>query len=129
MPSTHANGKICYLQIPTDDIARSAEFYKRVFGWNVRKRNDGSTAFDDGMGEVSGEWVLKRKPEPAGLFVYIMVDSVEGTMKLVVENGGEIVHPIGADPGEITAHFRDPAGNVLGLYQEPGQKRASRPEA
>jgi uncharacterized protein len=129
MPPTRANGKICYLQIPTDDIARSAEFYKRVLGWNVRKRNDGSTAFDDGMGEVSGEWVLRRKPEPAGLFVYIMVDSVEAAMKLVVENGGEIVHPVGVDPGEITAHFRDPAGNVLGLYQEPGQKPASHPEA
>jgi len=43
------------------------------------------------VGEVSGEWVPKRKPAPAGLFVYIMVDSVEVTLKLVVENGGEIV--------------------------------------
>jgi len=120
MPPTRANGKVCYIQIPTDEIARSAEFYKRVFGWNVRKRSDGSTAFDDGAGEVSGEWVLKRKPAPAGLFVYIMVDSVEATMKLVVENGGEIVHPVGVDAPEITAHFRDPAGNLLGLYQEPG---------
>lgn len=36
-----------------------------------------------------------------------------------VANGGEIVQPI--DPGarEITALFRDPAGNVLGLYQQP----------
>ncbi|MGH9859555.1 MAG: VOC family protein [Candidatus Acidiferrales bacterium] len=34
-------------------------------------------------------------------------------------NGGEIVQPIGADAPEITARFRDPAGNVIGLYQEP----------
>jgi hypothetical protein len=32
----------------------------------------------------------------------------------------EIVQPIGADALEITARFRDPAGNVIGLYQEPG---------
>jgi len=35
----------------------------------------------------------------------------------IVANGGEIVQPIGADAPEITARFRDPAGNVIGLYQ------------
>jgi hypothetical protein len=29
------------------------------------------------------------------------------------------VQDVGGDPGEITARFRDPFGNVLGLYQEP----------
>ena len=48
-----------------------------------------------------------------------MVDSVEATADAVVANGGEIVQPIGADAPEITARFRDPAGNVIGLYQEP----------
>jgi predicted enzyme related to lactoylglutathione lyase len=120
MPPTLGNGKICYLQIPATDIAQSAEFYRRVFGWKVRQRENGHTAFDDGVSEVSGEWVLNRKPAPAGLFVHIMVDSVEATLKLVVANGGQVVQPIGGDAPEITAHFRDPAGNVLGLYQEPG---------
>jgi hypothetical protein len=36
----------------------------------------------------------------------------------VVANGGTIVQPIGGDAPEITARFADPAGNVLGLYQE-----------
>lgn len=120
MPPTLGNGKICYIQIPATNIERSAEFYERVFGWNVRQRGDGSTAFDDGVGEVSGEWVVNRGPSPAGLFVHIMVNSVAETMEKVIANGGEIVQPVGADAPEITAHFRDPAGNVLGLYQEPG---------
>jgi hypothetical protein len=50
--------------------------------------------------------------------VYMMVDSVSATVDLIVANGGKIVQPIGADAPEITARFRDPAGNVLGLYQE-----------
>jgi len=29
------NGKICYIQIPATDIARSADFYHCVFGWNI----------------------------------------------------------------------------------------------
>jgi predicted enzyme related to lactoylglutathione lyase len=120
MPPTRANGKICYIEIPAIDITHSSEFYQRVFGWNIRKRSDGSIAFDDGVGEVSGTWVLGRPPSAQpGLLMYIMVDSVAATVDLVVANGGLIVQPIGADAPEITARFRDPGGNVIGLYQEP----------
>jgi uncharacterized protein len=122
MSPTYGNGKICYIEIPTTDIARSADFYKRVFGWGIRKRGDGSTAFDDTTGEVSGSWVLGRAPAGApGLLVYIMVDSVAATIEVVVANGGVIVQPIGVDAPEITARFRDPSGNVIGLYQEPAK--------
>ena len=120
MPPTIGNGKICYLEIPALDIQRSAEFYRAVFGWKIRKRGDGALAFDDGVGEVSGSWVLGRPPHAhIGLLIYIMVDNVESTARAVVAHGGEIVQPIGADAPEITARFRDPGGNIFGLYQEP----------
>ena len=119
-PPTLGNGKVCYIEIPATDINVSAAFYKEVFGWQIRTRGDGNVAFDDGVGQVSGTWVLGRKPmtEP-GLLVYIMVDSVAATIDAVIAHGGIIVQPIGGDAPEITARFSDPAGNVLGLYQEP----------
>ena len=118
---TLRNGKICYLEMPASDIKTSANFYKEVFDWNTRTRGDGAIAFDDTVGEVSGTWVLGRKPmNEVGLLVYIMVDSVAATIDAVVANGGKIVQSIGADAPEITARFSDPAGNVLGLYQERG---------
>ena len=121
MPPTSGNGKICYVEIPSIDVTRSATFYEAVFGWGIRKRGDGSTAFDDGVGEVSGTWVTGRPPSgQPGLLIYIMVDSVEATIDAVVANGGVIVQPIGGDAPEITARFRDPGGNVIGLYQQPG---------
>ena len=120
MPPTRANGKICYLELPAVDIERSSTFYAAVFGWRWRKRGDGVIAFDDGVGEVSGAWVLGRPPAATpGLLLYIMCDSVAATVDAVLANGGDLVQPIGADAPEITARFRDPAGNVLGLYQEP----------
>jgi uncharacterized protein len=122
MPSTLANGKICYVEIPAVDVRRSAEFYEKVFGWRVRQRGDGSIAFDDGVGQVSGTWVLGRPPETSpGLLIYIMVDSVAATIDAIRAHGGELVQAIGLDAPEITARFRDPAGNVLGLYQEPSR--------
>ncbi|MFY9550316.1 MAG: VOC family protein [Thermoanaerobaculia bacterium] len=121
MPPTRANGKICYLEIPAIDVRRSVEFYQRVFGWTIRRRGDGSTAFDDGVGEVSGTWVTGRPPSrEAGLLLYIMVANVAATIDTVVAHGGELVQPIGMDAPEVTARFRDPAGNIIGLYQEPG---------
>jgi predicted enzyme related to lactoylglutathione lyase len=106
--------------MPATDIAGSAEFYKGVFGWTIRKRGDGSTAFEDTTGEVSGTWVLGRPPAAKpGLLFYIMVDSVAAAVDAVVAHGGEIVQPIGADAPEITARFLDPGGNVIGLYQHP----------
>src|ERR1700737_4017006 len=108
------NGKICYLEIPAVAIKRSADFYARVFGWKVRKRGDGSTAFDDTTGEVGGTWVVGRPPlSQPGLLVYIMADSGAATIEAVIAHGGELVQPIGADPPEITARFLDPAGNVI----------------
>lgn len=130
MPPTLANGKICYIELPAMDIWQSAGFYEKVFGWKPRQRSNGSLAFDDGAGEVSGTWVVGRPPAATpGLLVYLMVDSVEATIAAVLAHGGEIVQPIGADAPEITARFRDPAGNILGLYQEPVAQAAETRES
>jgi predicted enzyme related to lactoylglutathione lyase len=125
MPPKLGNGKICYLEIPAADVARSSAFYQAVFGWQVRRRGDGQLAFDDAVGEVSGTWVTGRPPSTeAGLLVYIMVDDANATLRSVLANGGDIVQPIGVDDPEITARFRDPGGNVIGIYQEPRRPRA-----
>src|SRR5471032_911693 len=118
MPPTITNGKICYVELPATDIARSAAFYEKVFGWHIRTRSNGTLAFDDTTGQVSGSFRLGRAPAagPPGLLVYVMVDSVAATLDVIVASGGAIVQPIGGDAPEITARFTDPAGNLIGLY-------------
>jgi len=53
----------------------------------------------------------------AGLLVHVMVDSVAATIDVVVVEGGAVAQPISGG-GELYAHVRDPAGNVLGLFQQ-----------
>jgi predicted enzyme related to lactoylglutathione lyase len=118
MAPTYGNGKICYLELPATDVGRSSEFYREVFGWALRPRGDGRIAFDDGVGEVSGTWTTALKPSAAGILIYLMVDDARATLKQIVAKGGEVVEDVGAHPPEVTALFRDPAGNVLGLYQQ-----------
>jgi predicted enzyme related to lactoylglutathione lyase len=123
MPPTFGNGKICYIVMPAADVAKSAAFYRVSFGWNVRTRSDGSVAFDDGVGEVSGTWAEGLPPlSQPGLTIHIMVDDMEATLALVAANGGEIVQTADQSAREITALFRDPGGNVLGLYQHGGRR-------
>ncbi len=118
--ANYGNGKICYVEIPANDVASSAEFYNAAFGWKSRKRGDGSLAFDDGVGEVSGTWVKGRPPmSDVGILIYIMVDNAADAVRKVVAAGGEITQPLGVDAPEITARFRDPAGNIFGIYQNP----------
>jgi predicted enzyme related to lactoylglutathione lyase len=114
----NAHGKICYPEIPATDVPRSAEFYRAVFGWAMRTRGDGATAFDESV-EVSGAFVTGRSPSrEAGLLVDVMVADAEATLPKIAAHRGEIVEPVHPKASEIVARFRDPAGNLLGIYQE-----------
>jgi predicted enzyme related to lactoylglutathione lyase len=127
---TYRTGKICYIEIPATDIQQSAEFYRRAFGWQTQQRGDGSTAFDDTVNAVSGTWVLGR-PVAAdpGLMVYIMVASAAKAVEAVIDAGGEIVHQVDPSAREVVATFRDPAGNLIGIYQQPGLAEAEARES
>lgn len=128
MPPNYRTGKICYIEIPAADVEVSAEFYGRAFGWQTRQRGDGSTAFDDTVNEVSGTWVLGRPiAEEPGLMIYIMVASAANAVDAIRSAGGEIVHQPDPQAREVVATFRDPAGNLIGIYQQPGLAESEAP--
>lgn len=115
---TFGNGKICYLEIPAIDVNHSANFYRTVFGWKTRVSNDGFLSFDDGVGQVSGTWVVGPKPSSEmGIVISIMVDNIQETIDLIVENGGLIIQTYDLNSAEKIARFADPFGNIFGLYQ------------
>ena len=76
-------------------------------------------AFEDTTGQVSGTWVLGRPPstEP-GLLIYIVVENVTATIESITAAGGKVIDWVGENTPEI-GRFHDPAGNVLGLFQQP----------
>jgi uncharacterized glyoxalase superfamily protein PhnB/predicted enzyme related to lactoylglutathione lyase len=113
--------RFCYIEIPAKDLQQSVAFYEQVFGWNIRHRDTGRPSFDDATGYISGAWVAGRAPsrEP-GLLPYIWVDGIEAILAKVAGAGGEVVESTHLDSpgGEHIATFRDPAGNLFGLYEE-----------
>jgi len=117
------HGKICYLEIPAKTAQASADFYRSIFGWQIRRRGDGELAFDDGSG-VSGTWVKESdRTADERTRTYIMVDDIADTLRRIEAAGGRTLTPrtdIGSGMGAFAA-FEDPVGNQFGLYQEPSR--------
>jgi uncharacterized protein len=110
-------GGVSYLRIPAHDLAQSAEFYRAVFGWQLRGRPD-APSFSDGTGHVIGHW---RTDLPAagqaGVLPYIYVTSLDDTLRAAAEHGAEPVTPPYPEGNLWIATIRDPAGNVIGIWQ------------
>lgn len=113
------HGKICYIIMPSNDPQQSSRFYAEVFGWHIRSHDDGTLAFDDGVGEVSGMWVTDRQAvENPGIEVHIMVNDAAATERMIEERGGSIVAASIPTQPEVYGTFRDPSGNLFGYYQQ-----------
>jgi predicted enzyme related to lactoylglutathione lyase len=112
------HGHVSYLEIPAIDLQLSAAFYEAVFGWNIHRRDSGHVGFDDRSGDLIGGWAtghaVSREP---GLLPYIYVDRIDEIVERLVEQGGEVVKRPYPEGDLWVATFRDPAGNVMGIWQ------------
>ena len=121
------NGKVSYLEIPALDVDRSAAFYANVFGWTrTGDHNDASRcSFEDASGDLIGAWVTGRaiSVEP-GILAFIYVTQIDDTVKQIEASGGELLRAVYAQGDLWVTEFRDPAGNVVGVWQA-GLRRSS----
>ena len=116
-PRVFRVGGVSYLRIPAEDPARSAAFYESVFGWNLRG-DPGDPSYEDGTGHVIGHFMADLPVAgEAGVRPYIFVEHVDETLDRVVAYGGEVVTAPYPEGDLWVATFRDPPGNVLGVWQ------------
>ena len=118
-PTLARHGGLSYLEIPAIDVRKSAAFYAKVVGWNVRELETGEPKFSDATGHLIGRWIAgsaaAREP---GLLPYIYVDTVGDAVEAAAASGGEIVKAPYREGNLLVATVRDPAGNLIGLWQE-----------
>ena len=104
------HGQLCYLQIPAADIAASARFYERVFGWRI----DATSEFE--APGLIGQWVSDRPPVPdAGAVGWIHVSDLEATLAAAASAGATVRDGAMPDGPRTLATILDPAGNLVGL--------------
>jgi uncharacterized glyoxalase superfamily protein PhnB len=105
------HGQLSYLQIPALDITTSAQFYARVFGWEV----DPPEAGFESPGLI-GQWVTDRPPAPdAGPVGWIHVTDLAATLEVAREAGAVVRDGPMPDGPRVLASFADPAGNLVGI--------------
>jgi predicted enzyme related to lactoylglutathione lyase len=122
---TISPGDWCHLDLPTTDRLRAKRFYGAVFGWRfddipgaeytmVTTSENGILSGFGGLPETVG----LRPPMP-GIVPYIRPDDFERTLAAIEQAGGEVLIPKTDAKGYgWFAQFRDPDGNVVGLWED-----------
>ncbi len=89
-----------------------------MFGWRVDADRE-DPGFEDGTGHVIGHFVADLAVAgEAGVRPYVFVERVDDALEKVVAEGGEVVTPPYPEGDLWVATFRDPPGNVLGVWQQ-----------
>jgi predicted enzyme related to lactoylglutathione lyase len=121
--------RVVHFEIPVEDATRAGAFYGEVFDWNVVKW--GTVEYWPMLtGETGGpgaEGALTPRSEAReGVLVYIAVENIDEAVKRVTAAGGTEVDVPQMVPGVgWRARFRDPEGNLLGLFQDDTAAGAS----
>jgi uncharacterized protein len=118
-PGSTRSGAISYLHIPALDVRRAARFYKAVFDWQIHRPDSDRPGFEDGTGHLGGAFVTNQQiaREP-GLLAYIYVDHIDETIDRIAAHGGVVVAPPFPEGDLWVSTFRDPEGNVFGLWHD-----------
>lgn len=110
---------IVHVELAAKDRKSLGQFYKNVFGWELNDvDNMDYTTFKAGDC-IGGGFNPVTKENPAGtVTVYIDTDDVTASLKAVEKAGGTILVKETDIPntGKFGL-FRDPQGNMVGLYK------------
>ena len=121
--------KVVHFEIPADDIERAKKFYSEIFGWIVNDmpemeyttlttaETDEETHMLKEVGAINGG-MMKRDPEIQCPVVTIEVKDIDTALGKIMEMGGTMIKEKMEVPDMgFAAYFRDPEGNILGLWQ------------
>jgi predicted enzyme related to lactoylglutathione lyase len=121
-------GRIVHFEVPYEDGERARAFYRDAFGWKLSEMPDmGYTMVTTGPVDDEGRssepgyingGMFQRTGELTRPVLTVDVPDIDAALKAIESLGGE---PVGAkaavgDMG-FAAYFKDPEGNVLGLWQ------------
>ncbi len=116
-----------WVEIRVKDVERAAAFFEALFGWKVVQEvpADGTAycIFDTGGAprvenlRRGGLWLRPQGQAPA-VVPYILVSDIDAALRKVQDLGGCVVSPPRQQGTSLCADFRDPEGNLFGLWEE-----------
>ena len=112
---------VSHFEIPARDLERAARFYREVFGWQVEPLPWEGHPYYKIRGVAGASLGGGIVPAGEGYEHPLLVIHVDGDLatwiERIVEGGGTVEQPP-TQVGEFGrfARFRDPEGNLLGLW-------------
>jgi len=115
--STHVHHTIDYVELAAPDLDAARAFYSAAFDWEFNDYGGGYAGIraSGGDGEVGGLNPSGRVGS-GGVLVLLYSDDLDATAARVRDAGGTIAQEPYGFPGGRRFHFRDPAGNELGVW-------------
>lgn len=126
------SGEVGHFEIPADNPERARKFYEAVFSWNLTHDPKADytmvrTGPTDPQGRPKepgyiGGGIAKRGGSLMHPTVTVVVTEILDAEKSIEKHGGKVIQrkqPIGDGSMGFMAYFKDPEGNVIGLYQMP----------
>ena len=125
-------GRVVHFEIPFDDGDRARSFYSEAFGWQVQPMPEmdytlvmSGPSGDAGpteAGFINGGMIDRKNAPTSAPTLAVDVDSIDDTLQKVEKLGGSTVVPKTSVGGMgFTAYFKDPEGNVIGLWETAPQ--------
>jgi predicted enzyme related to lactoylglutathione lyase len=110
---------VVHFEIAGADGERLVGFYRDLFGWDIQGSGPDYWLATPGEGGIGGGIMQTRDEMPSYVTVYVSTDDLEGSLRRVGELGGEtVVQPMEIPGVGFFAMFRDPSGNIIGLFRE-----------
>lgn len=110
---------VVHFEIGAGDTKRLQEFYATLFDWTI----DANNPWDYGMistGAQSGiGGGIMKSPGEGYLTIYVLVEDLQAYLDRAESLGGSAVLAPTPIPGVgAVAAFRDPEGNLIGLFKQ-----------
>jgi predicted enzyme related to lactoylglutathione lyase len=113
---------LTHFEIYGEETTKLAEFYRRVFGWQVEQMEAVDYwRINTGSGEpgaIHGGLTYRAIPGLNGWMLYVQVSTLDETVELIKSLGGSVIRPKTAVPRAAWVTIvADPARNIFGVWQ------------
>lgn len=109
--------RLDYVEIAAPDLEAAKAFYAAAFGWTFTDYGPQYAGIQGPAERESGGLTAMAEPGDGGPFVQLFSDDLDATAESITAAGGTITQGPYGFPGGRRLHFRDPAGNVLGVWE------------
>jgi len=111
---------IAFVSYPVANLDRAVEFYQKVLGIEpLFHREDWAEFKLEGQRFALKKETLRQKGEDTGATVYFMAKPLQEFIDRIEGFGAKILGSVEMHSYGKLARFKDPEGNIFGLYEPP----------